>query len=124
MKRVICLLLCAFVLLGSAAFALKKVEFAGGKAGKVIFDHDKHISQKKVVKGCFTCHIKDVKANLFPKTIKGTVKITMKTIDEGKFCGKCHIKNGSAFAVIYTKGKENCTKCHVSQKKSEIESES
>ncbi len=77
----------------------KTVEFAGGTAGKVVFDGKIHAD--KGLK-CNDCHTK-----IFPMK-KGTTKITMADINAGKFCGECH--NGTkAFAA---KDAANCGKCH------------
>jgi len=37
---------------------------------------------------------------------KGADAITMKDINEGKFCGTCHKDGGKAF------GTKDCAKCH------------
>ncbi|MCI4626064.1 MAG: cytochrome c3 family protein [Candidatus Magnetoovum sp. WYHC-5] len=74
----------------------KTVEFEGGAGGKVVFDGQKHADAGKK---CNDCH-----TNIF-KMKKGDDKITMKDINEGKFCGTCH--NGKvAFAAT------ECAKCH------------
>ncbi len=78
----------------------KTVEFMPKDAGKVIFDGTVHA--EKGLK-CADCH----KSGIF-KMKKGGDTITMKDINEGKFCGACH--NGTkAFGV---KDAANCTKCH------------
>ncbi len=78
----------------------KTVEFTPKDAGKVIFDGAVHA--EKGLK-CADCH----KSGLF-KMKKGADVITMKDMQEGKFCGACH--NGSkAFSV---KDSANCAKCH------------
>lgn len=77
----------------------KTVEFAGGGAGKVIFNGKTHAD-----KGfkCNDCHPK-----LFQMK-KGADKITMADIYAGKFCGACH--NGTkAFKAADA---ANCTQCH------------
>ncbi len=77
----------------------KTVEFAGGTAGKVVFDGKVHAD--KGLK-CNDCHTK-----IFPMK-KGATKITMADINAGKFCGECH--NGTkAFSA---KDAANCGKCH------------
>ncbi|MGE5893953.1 MAG: cytochrome c3 family protein [bacterium] len=83
-----------------AAFAVpagKTVDYAGGDAGKVVFDGKKHAD--KGLK-CNDCH-----PALFQMK-KAATKITMKDINEGKQCGTCH--NGTkAFKAT------ECAKCHV-----------
>jgi len=92
-------LIVALAFVGSA-FAVgpgKTVDFAGGSAGKVVFDGKAHAD--KGLK-CGECHTK-----IFPMK-KGP--LTMADMDAGKSCGTCH--NGEkAFA---TKDKANCAKCH------------
>ena len=76
----------------------KTVEYAGGGAGKVVFDGKAHAD--KGLK-CNDCHTK-----IFPMK-KGT-KIAMADMNAGKTCGECH--NGTkAFA---SKDAANCGKCH------------
>ncbi len=91
----------AFVL-SVSAFAVpagKTVEFDGKSAGKVTFDGKVHAD--KGLK-CADCH-----PAIF-KMKKGGDAITMKDINEGKFCGTCH--NGTkAFSA---KDAANCAKCH------------
>lgn len=89
--------------LSVSAFAVpsgKTVEFEGKGAGKVVFDGKVHAD--KGLK-CADCH----QSGLF-KMKKGADVITMKDINEGKFCGACH--NGTkAFSA---KDAANCAKCH------------
>ena len=77
----------------------KTIEFTNSPMGKVTFSGTVH---KDAGIKCAECHNKD----MFPKMKKGTVKITMAQIYEGKLCGACH--NGKrAFEA-----KSNCTRCH------------
>lgn len=86
----------AFVGLAMAVPAGKTVEFEGGGAGKVVFEGKKHADAGKKCNDCHTAIFK-------MKT--GSVKVTMKDINEGKLCGTCH--NGTvAFAAT------ECAKCH------------
>lgn len=98
---VVLTLLVTIVFVG-AAFAVstgRTVEYAGGGAGKVIFDGKVH--SDKGLK-CNDCHTK-----VFAMK-KGTVKITMADMNAGKNCGACH--NGTkAFSA---KDAANCGKCH------------
>ncbi len=84
------------------AFAVpsgKTLEFDKGP-GKVTFSGTVHA--EKGLK-CADCH----SSGLF-KMKKGADAMTMKDMDEGKFCGHCH--NGTkAFSV---KDAANCGKCH------------
>ena len=88
----------AFAGSGFAVPSGKTVEFAGGPAGKVIFDGKIH--GDKGLK-CTDCHPK-----IFPMK-KGT-KLTMAEINEGKYCGVCH--NGQR--AFKSSGQANCEKCH------------
>lgn len=78
-----------------------KVEFAGGGAGKVEMDAKVHAD--KGLK-CADCH---TKPKLFEMK-KGKNKITMKDMNEGKFCGACH-DGKKSFSV---KAPADCAKCH------------
>ncbi len=88
--------------LAMTAFAVpagKTVEFEGKGAGKVVFDGKAHAD--KGLK-CADCHPAVFKMK------KGADTITMKDINDGKFCGTCH--NGTkAFSA---KDAANCGKCH------------
>ncbi len=84
--------------LAVSAFAVpagKTVEFAGGGAGKVMFDGKTHAD--KGLK-CADCH-----PAVFPMK-KGPV--TMADINAGKSCGACHKDGGKAFPA------KDCAKCH------------
>jgi c(7)-type cytochrome triheme protein len=78
-----------------------KVEFAGGPMGKVTFDGKVHAD--KGMK-CADCH---TTPKLFAMK-KGTDKLTMAAMGEGKFCGACH-DGKKAFSV---KATTDCAKCH------------
>jgi len=76
----------------------KTVEYAGGSAGKVIFDGKSHADAGSK---CTDCHTK-----IFQ--MKKGAKITMADMNAGKNCGVCH--NGEkAFKSSDT---ANCAKCH------------
>lgn len=75
----------------------KNVEYAGGGAGKVIFSGDVHKVNK-----CNECHTAVFKMK------KGSVKMTMEEMNQGKYCGHCH--NGTK--AFSTKDEANCGKCH------------
>jgi c(7)-type cytochrome triheme protein len=86
-----------------SAFAVpagRTVEFDGKGAGKVVFDGKVHAD--KGLK-CADCH----QSGLF-KMKKGADTITMKDINDGKFCGSCH--NGTK--SFSAKDAANCAKCH------------
>jgi len=105
MKRFFVLALVAVVIsaLSVSAFAVpagKTVEFDGKGAGKVVFDGKTHAD--KGLK-CADCH----QSGLF-KMKKGADVMTMKDINDGKFCGGCH--NGTK--AFSTKDAANCAKCH------------
>jgi len=94
------IMICAVAVVAFAVPAGKTVEFEPKGAGKVVFDGKAHAD--KGLK-CADCH----SSGLF-KMKKGADAITMKDMNDGKFCGACH--NGTkAFGV---KDAANCTKCH------------
>ena len=76
----------------------KTLDFAGGTAGKVVFDGKIHAD--KGLK-CNDCHTK-----IFPMK-KGT-KITMADMNAGKNCGTCH--NGEK--AFKSSDAASCAKCH------------
>jgi len=88
----------AFAGSGFAVSSGKTVEYAGGSAGKVIFDGKTHAEKGSK---CTDCHTK-----VFPMK-KGT-KITMAEMHEGKNCGVCH--NGQK--AFKSSEQANCEKCH------------
>ena len=90
--------------IGSAmAIPAGKIEFAGGPMGKVTFDAKVHADKGAK---CADCH---TKPKLFAMK-KGTDKLTMKDMNDGKFCGACH-DGKAAFSV---KAPADCVKCHKS----------
>lgn len=103
MRIVIALLTIAIavVFIGSAMAVPpgKTVEFAGGGAGKVVFDGKVHAD--KGLK-CNDCHTKIFQMK------KGTAKMKMADINAGKFCGECH--NGTK--AFKSSDAANCAKCH------------
>lgn len=104
MKKLLVIAIVVMVtfVLSVSAFATpagKSVEFAGGAAGKVVFDGKTHAD--KGLK-CADCHPANFKMK------KGGDVITMKDMEAGKNCGACH--NGTkAFEV---KTPASCAKCH------------
>jgi c(7)-type cytochrome triheme protein len=96
---VIAIVMIVTFVLSVSAFAVpagKNVDFAGGAAGKVVFDGKIHAD--KGLK-CADCHPGNFKMK------KGGDVITMADINAGKSCGACH--NGTkAFAA------KECAKCH------------
>lgn len=76
------------------------VEFAS-PMGKVTFDAKVHADKGAK---CADCH---TKPKLFEMK-KGKDKLTMKDMNEGKFCGACH-DGKKAFGV---KAPADCAKCH------------
>ncbi len=105
MKKFLVLTLVAVMVFAMAAvvFAVppsRTLEFEPKGAAKVIFDGGVHA---KAGLKCADCH----QSGIF-KMKKGADTITMKDINEGKFCGACH--NGTkAFSA---KDAANCSKCH------------
>ncbi len=100
---VVAIVVVVTLVLSAAAFAVpsgKTLEFTPQGAGKVVFSGKVHAD--KGLK-CADCHA----SGIF-KMKKGGDTITMKDINEGKFCGACH--NGTkAFSA---KDPANCNKCH------------
>jgi|APIni6443716594_1056825.scaffolds.fasta_scaffold373062_2 c(7)-type cytochrome triheme protein len=80
--------------------AMQDIIYKGDKASdEVIFHGDQHL--KRGFK-CNDCHNKE----MFPEKKKGATVITMKAIQQGKLCGKCH--NGKiAFGIDH-----HCDRCH------------
>jgi len=93
-------LLIAIAFVGSAMAvpAGKTVEYAGGDAGKVVFDGKIHADKGGK---CNDCHTK-----IFPMKKSGT-KITKADHVAGKFCGTCH--DGTK---AFGQDEANCGKCH------------
>lgn len=96
---------CMVFVLGAAvrsgnAASMQDLIYQGSKASDMaIFHGEYHLNRGY---RCDDCHNR----NMFPKKQKGAVKITMKAIQEGKLCGKCH--NGKiAFGLSH-----NCKICH------------
>jgi c(7)-type cytochrome triheme protein len=99
---VVAIVVVAAFVLAVSAFAVpsgKTLEFEGKGAGKVIFSGKAHAD--KGLK-CADCH-----PAIF-KMKKGADAITMKDINDGKFCGTCH--NGTK--AFSSKDPANCAKCH------------
>ena len=103
MKKQMMVISMVMVCLSSGnAFAVgtgKTLEFKGSAEGVVTFDGSTH---KNAGLACSDCHNPEV----FPKMKLGTVKITMKDLLAGKYCGRCH-DGKKAFMI-----KDNCTRCH------------
>ena len=97
---VVVLVIVAFVGSALAVPPGKNVEFAGGSAGKVVFDGKTHAD--KGLK-CNDCH---KEPELFTK--KKEAKITEADHKEKKFCGACH-DGKKAFGVS---DKKRCASCH------------
>ena len=95
---VVVLVIVAFVGSALAVPPGKTVEFAGGSAGKVVFDGKIHAD--KGLK-CNDCHTK-----IFPMKKGGTY--TMADMNAGKNCGECH--NGTK--AFKSSDAANCAKCH------------
>ncbi len=77
----------------------KTIDYAGGSAGKVVFDGKTHAD--KGLK-CSDCHTKVFKMK------KGADVMKMEDINAGKFCGECH--NGTK--AFKASDPANCAKCH------------
>jgi c(7)-type cytochrome triheme protein len=70
-------------------------------AGKVVFNHEYHVSLK--AQRCNNCHYKT-----FQMTGGAEYKMDMSTLTKGKFCGICH-DGRKAFDV---KDANGCKRCH------------
>jgi len=90
----------AVVFIGSAMAVPpgKTVEYAGGGAGKIVFDGKIHAD--KGLK-CNDCHTK-----IFQMKKAATIK--MADMNAGKNCGECH--NGTK--AFKSSDAANCGKCH------------
>jgi len=99
---VLAIAIVAVLAMTMTAFAVpsgKTVDFDGKGAGKVEFSGKVHADAGLK---CAACHPAVFKMK------KGSDAITMKDINDGKFCGTCH--NGTkAFSA---KDAANCAKCH------------
>ncbi len=103
MRRIVIGLLMAVTVLSSGLVhgaAMQDIIYKGDKASdEVIFHGDQHL--KRGLK-CDDCHNKE----MFKEKKKGATVITMKAIQQGKLCGKCH--NGKvAFGIDH-----HCDRCH------------
>ena len=101
MKKLFVIMIVAVVsfTLAVSAFAVpagKTVEWAGGGAGKVVFDGKTHAD--KGLK-CADCHPANFK-------MKKGEKLTMADMNAGKNCGSCHKDGGKSFPA------KDCAKCH------------
>ena len=96
---VVVLVIAAFVGSALAVPPGKTVDYAGGSAGKVVFDGKVHAD--KGLK-CNDCHTKIFQMK------KGTAKMKMADINAAKFCGECH--NGTK--AFKSSDAANCAKCH------------
>jgi len=97
---VIAIIVIVTLVLSVSAFAVpsgKTVDYAGGGAGKIVFDGKIHAD--KGLK-CADCH-----PGVF-KMKKGAEPITMANMNAGKACGTCHKEGGKAFSA------KDCAKCH------------
>jgi c(7)-type cytochrome triheme protein len=89
----------AMATLAGAVPAGRSLTFDRSKEGPVVFNGDRH---SKSWYDCTKCHTK----GMFPKMKKGSTKITMKAINDGKLCGLCHDGETSF------RPEGNCGKCH------------
>ena len=81
---------------GPADFQYEKGK---GSPGTVAFSHDTHAKKEQK---CTDCH------NKIFKMKKGSDKLAMASMNEGKLCGTCH--NGKA--TFATNKPADCAKCH------------
>ncbi|MFZ3123389.1 MAG: c(7)-type cytochrome triheme domain-containing protein [Thermodesulfovibrionales bacterium] len=93
----------AFVGSAFASSPGKTVEYAGGDAGKVVFDGKTHNTRLGPGK-CMECH----KGNVPFAMKKGSFKMPKEDHVPGKLCGTCH-DGTKAFGQ---EKPEDCAKCH------------
>jgi len=93
------------VFIGSALAvpAGKTVEYAGGGAGKIVFNGSVHANKGL---GCNDCHPSPFQMR------KGSTEIKMEAVSRHKSCGACH--DGSK--AFKAEDKNNCAKCHQGSK--------
>ncbi len=95
----------AFVGSAMASPPGKTVEYAGGDAGKVIFNGDTH-GAKQGMK-CNDCHPKPFAMK------KGAYKMTKEQHGNTDGCGKCHDGKEHNGKVVFSQSDEkDCAKCH------------
>ena len=103
MKRLILAGVVAAIMMtaaGGFGATMQDLIYQGATANDMAIFHGKGHLERGIK--CAECHNKDV----FPEKKFGAVKITMKTIAQGKHCGVCHnVKR--AFGVT-----GNCSRCH------------
>ena len=106
MKRfsAVILLICCVLFVAGTALAVPSgmtLTWKDGALGPVTFSGTVHA---KAGLQCSACH-----PGIFPfMPAESGVKMQMKEIDAGKYCGTCH--NGSM--AISTTDPDNCVKCH------------
>jgi len=83
------------------------VTWEGGGQGKVTFEGDEHA--EKGYK-CDSCH-----PSLFQMK-KGASRITMDSLNKGRFCGACH----DGKVAFSTSNPQKCHECHKAKKKYRI----
>jgi c(7)-type cytochrome triheme protein len=77
----------------------KSVEYAGGGAGKTVFDGSVHANKGL---GCNDCHPSPFQMR------KGSTEIKMEAVSRHKSCGACH----DGTKAFKAEDKKNCVKCH------------
>lgn len=98
-----CLAVVSFMILlvfqgNAGAVTVKDAVYITKNAGKVVFSHSDHITQKSLANNCRACH-----DAIFD--IKKKKRFTMKDMERGYSCGACH--NGKqAFSI------SECSRCH------------
>lgn len=75
-----------------------KITYAECEVGSVVFEHTMHMKNGLA---CRDCH-----PDLFSRCAGGS-GMTMGDMYQGKWCGTCHRKGGSAFDAA-----TNCGRCH------------
>lgn len=109
--KITTLILSLFVALALVGSAMavgpgKSVEYAGGDAGKVMFNGDTH-GMKQGMK-CNDCHPKPFAMK------KAAFKMTKEDHGNPDMCGKCHDGKEHNGKVVFSQSDEkDCGKCHV-----------
>lgn len=70
----------------------------------VIFEHRTHTLETGL--DCDSCH--DDNFEMLAGMAEEEDDFTMKSMEEGRYCGNCHYEGGFAFSV-----KTRCTSCHI-----------
>jgi c(7)-type cytochrome triheme protein len=108
--KIVTLILSVFVAIAFVGSAMavgpgKTIEYAGGDAGKVVFNGDTHGAKQGMT--CKECHPKPFAMK------KGAFKMTKDDHAKADVCGKCHDGKEHNGKVVFGQSDEkDCGKCH------------